>query len=101
MTCLTTSSSTTVSTQHPIVRAMKLLFVLFAAVSGFSLPATRLNGVLPSQRVGVSPASVQMAVSKQALVDAIAAKAGVSKKTAGMVLSACDRPPPAPPAHPL
>eukprot|EP00324_Dicrateria_rotunda_P011181 CAMPEP_0206175932 /NCGR_PEP_ID=MMETSP1474-20131121/56599_1 /ASSEMBLY_ACC=CAM_ASM_001110 /TAXON_ID=97495 /ORGANISM="Imantonia sp., Strain RCC918" /LENGTH=138 /DNA_ID=CAMNT_0053586591 /DNA_START=66 /DNA_END=482 /DNA_ORIENTATION=- len=67
---------------------MKLLFVLFAAVSGFSLPATRLNGVLPSQRVGVSPASVQMAVSKQALVDAIAAKAGVSKKTAGMVLSA-------------
>lgn len=65
-----------------------------AACLVVSSEAMRLISAAPlPSRFRMNPASrtyaaVQMAVNKQTMVDAISSKAGVSKKTAGLVLAA-------------
>mmetsp|Transcript_27681 Transcript_27681/g.73233 ORF Transcript_27681/g.73233 Transcript_27681/m.73233 type:complete len:153 (+) Transcript_27681:34-492(+) len=63
---------------------------LLATASALSLPTTRAPAAAMQRlqvRRRVEVASPQMAVSKQEMVDAIAVKAGVSKKTAALVLA--------------
>lgn len=70
------------------LRLLLLTFGLLASVEAL-LPATRAPAAIQRTAVRRRAAltSVQMAVSKQEMVDAIAVKAGVSKKTAALVLA--------------
>jgi len=71
------------------LRLLVLAFGVLASTEALSLPAMRAPAALqrlpPRRRVEV--AAPQMAVSKQEMVDAIAVKAGCSKKTAALVLA--------------
>ena len=88
--------STPILIMQSALRASAVLTVLILssvldATVGFRCGATRTTAhAAVAQRVPAVAMAVPSppSVSKQALVDAIALKAGVSKKTAGLVLSA-------------
>ena len=64
--------------------AKSILLLLLAALQLADAALLSAGVHVARRRLGPSP---QMAVSKQEMVDAIATKAGVSKKTAALVLS--------------